>query len=77
MFNVNGSPINHSAYDKLNKMIHKAVKDVVQKLMNEASEVVVLGGGADIDFCSGLKGPRPFWLLNLPPPPPPPAKGGS
>ena len=28
-----------------------------------------------VDFCSGLKGRRPIWLLT--PPPPPPAKRGS
>ena len=42
-------PINHSTYDKLNKKIHKAVKDVAQELMNEASdEIRVSGGAADI-----------------------------
>ena len=43
------SPINHSACDKLSKKIHKAVKDVAQKLRNGASEGIrVLRGGADI-----------------------------
>ena len=60
------SPINHSTY-KLNKKMHKAVKDIAQKVMNEASEVVFLGGTADLSIhvsCDGTWQKRGFTALN-------------
>ena len=63
------SPINHSAYDKLNKKIHNAVKDVAHELMNEASEEIrVLGGGVHIVdtsvSCDGTWQKRGLTSLN-------------
>ena len=43
-------PVNLSAYDKLNKKIHKAVKEVSLEAMKDAcDEVHASGGVADVD----------------------------
>ena len=43
------SPVNRSAYDKLNKKIHKAVKEVSLEVKDACDDVHASGGVADVD----------------------------